>query len=894
MKLRSALGAALAAVVACAAGAQTVDLQASADNTMYSESGDLSNGAGDYFFTAQTNASTPTFRRALIKFDIAGSIPAGSTINSVTLTMEMTRSKNGTDDTSLHLVLSDWGEGTSDASGEEGAGAPATDNDATWDYRFYDTSDPPNSPAWVTPGGDYFPTASATIPVASLGTYVWGSTSDMVDDVQSWLDNPAANYGWIVISTENAKRSAMRFNSRTHPTASTRPVLTVNYTAGGATGACCFADGSCNETDATSCANQGGTYQGDGTSCTPNPCPQPTGAACRPDGVCEDNVTEADAISNGWTYQGDGTTCAGGITCPLVLTPYIDPLTIPPIATPTSGSPGGVAEYDISMIQTTQQFHSQLPPTTIWTYSDGVAPDRTPGPTILAREDNAVTVNWINNLQDGGVNRTDHLFNVELCNHGAQDLPKTVTHLHGAHVPAASDGYPESTFLPGNQVQYVYPNHKQDATLLWYHDHALGITRLNVYAGMAAGYLVRDDEEDALGLPAGEYEVPLIIQDRTFNNDGSLYYPSLWQDHFFGDVFIVNGTVWPFEDVKQAKYRFRVLNGCNGRTLTLSFSNGMSFEMIGSEGGLLGSPVTLTELTLGPAERADLLVDFSALSPGTEVILQNSAAAPYPSGDPANDIPEVMKFVVTSQTGPTPATPDPLRTIEHLNPADAVQTRQFILRRNPDPGGCTEEQIWEINDLGWDDITEFPVLGTTEIWEFANDSGIMHPMHMHLVFFQVLDRQPVDIVGNVITPTGTPVAPPPEEAGWKDTVKVGPNEVVRVIVRFEDYSGLYAYHCHILEHEDNEMMRQFRAVCSWDITTQGAGSGDPDYGVPDGAITAADLNYFVNAYVAGDLAIADITTQGAGSGDPNYGVPDGQVTAADLQFYVNLWVQPCP
>jgi spore coat protein A len=785
------------------------------DNTMFSEDVTLSNGAGDHFFTGQTNA-VGVNRRALIRFDIASAIPPGSVITDVQMTLYMSRSKNSFDPVSIHRLTTDWGEGASHAGGEEGAGATALDNDATWDYTFYNTANPPASPAWISPGGDYIALDSATITVGDvMQYYTWGSTVDMVADTQSWLDGPSTNFGWIIISDETTRRTAARFDSRTNSTVAQRPALQITFTPPAGTGACCFADGNCSVLSMIDCTTAGGTYQGDGISCTPNPCPQPDGACCFDDASCID-TDEATCLSMGGNFQGPGSTCAT-TDCPLILEKYVDLMPLPPIAVPTSGTIGGTATYDIDIIQTTQQLHRDLAPTTLWTY-EGVFP----GPTIVARKDNPVTVTFNNELRDEfGVYRTDHLLDVDLCAHGAEDVAKTIVHLHGGHVPADVDGYPEDTVLPGNSFTYTYPNYNQDSALIWYHCHALGITRLNVYAGLAGGYIVRDANEDALSLPTGEFEVPLIIQDRTLNPDGSLSYPSASQETFFGELMLVNGMVWPHYNVKQAKYRFRTLNGCNSRVLTLSFG-GLPFDVISSEGGFLNAPVTRTVITLGGAERADLLVDFSSLPPGTEVFLTNAAQAPYPNGNPANALPEVMKFIVIADTGPTPVTPVVLNNITPLQELDADRSRNFILRKIPDPHGTPgcPTQLWAIHDLLWDDITEIMTMGDMEVWEFDNLSGMMHPMHMHLVFFQVLDKTPLDGAGN---PIGPPVAPDALEAGWKDTVRVNPNERVRVIARFDDYTGLYPYHCHILEHEDHEMMRQFQVdrPCDGDANRDG-------------------------------------------------------------------------
>jgi spore coat protein A len=538
-------------------------------------------------------------------------------------------------------------------------------------------------------------------------------------------------------------------------------------------------------------------------------------------------VSQATCTGGGGTYQGDGSACAGTY-CPIVLTPYLDALPIPPIATPVSGSPGAAATYNLTAREFEQQFHTQLPPTRVWGYHDGISPVlHTPGPVVIARTGEPVTVNWINDLRDFATNalRTDHYLDVdtlqdgdgEVCIMGAEDNAKIVSHLHGGHVPAIYDGYPEDSYLPGDPpVPYIYPNNQQ-ASYLWFHDHALGVTRLNVYMGLAGAYLVRDAVEDAINIPRGQYEVPLVIQDRKFNPDGTLSYPSMWMDHFFGDKIIVNGMVWPYLDVRRGKYLFRLLNGSTSRVYTLSLtppSGALSFTVVGNEGGLLEAPAPgVGFLTIGPGERYDVVVDFAGYSNGTEILLTNSAAAPFPNG--TVDEARVMKFRVTSQMGDTDPLPATLRPIVRIDPAEAVQTRDFRLKQ-AGTDGCGR-QMWTINNLGWHDITEYPQLDTVEIWRFINDSGVSHPMHMHLVMFQILDRDGFTTgPGGTIIPNGTPQAPPAEERGWKDTAMVAPNQILRVIARFENYKGKYAYHCHILEHEEHEMMRQFQTISCGD------------------------------------------------------------------------------
>jgi spore coat protein A len=327
--------------------------------------------------------------------------------------------------------------------------------------------------------------------------------------------------------------------------------------------------------------------------------------------------------------------------------------------------------------------------------------------------------------------------------------------------------------------------------------------------GLAGFYLLRDDVERALLLPEGAYEIALALQDRTFAPDGSLVYPASWEEDFFGDVILVNGKVWPYLDVARGKYRFRVLNGSNSRTYELSLSNGATFHQIGTDGGLLPAPVPLAQVRLSPGERADLVLDFEPYAPGTEIVLVNSAPAPYPGTPGVGVVPDVMQFVVTSAAGHTAALPAALRSLEVLDEADAHVERTLELRKQYDP--CTGS-IWLIDGLRWDDVTEFPVLGDTEVWSFVNRSGETHPMHLHLVMSQILDRQDFTVVGGKVVPVGSPQPPAPNELGWKDTFQCPPLQITRVITRFEDYVGRYAYHCHILEHEDQEMMRQFQVT----------------------------------------------------------------------------------
>jgi spore coat protein A len=860
--------AAAACLVAPAALGDTLAVTASKDNTLYqSATGSLSNGIGDSFFVGN-NGRNET-RRGLVAFDLS-SIPAGSTVTSVSLRLYMSRTQAGAKMVSLHRVLADWGEGASNASSNGGGGgAPAQPGDATWLHRFY------NTVFWAAAGGDFAGSASASLSVSGNGSYTWLSTPALVSDVQGWVSTPGANFGWLVRGDESGPTTAKRFESRESGQASRRPTLTVTYTLPAGTGACCLAGGVCQILTSTQCAAQSGVFQGLGAPCSPNPCPQPTGACCLSGGVCS-VLTSANCTAQGGVFQGAGTSCTpnpcpqpagaccfnnascqvlspsqctaqngvyrgdgvacGAVVCPLVLTPFVDALPVPGVMQPIVGQPGGTGEYRVAITEFNQQLHRDLPPTRVWGYAGSF-----PGPTFEAGRDLPVTVTWVNDLRDAqNALRTTHYLPVDTCLHGPDTAGATariVSHLHGGHVPADSDGYPEATILPGqSSSQYHYPNHQPPGTL-WYHDHALGITRLNVYMGLAGFYLIRDPFEQGLGLPAGQNEIALAIQDRSFNPDGTLKYPAVWDEHFFGEFILVNGKVWPYLNVRQGKYRFRLLDGCSSRTLRLSLSNSAVFHQIGTDLGLLSAPVPLTELTISPGERADVVIDFAPYAPGTELILTNSAPAPFPGEPGVGVIPNVMKFIVTSQGGYTAPLPAALRPVTPIPEIQAAATREFTLRRIPGP--CNTGQMWAINDLTFDDITEVPRLDTAEIWSFINRSGVTHPMHMHLVQFQILDRQPFAIINNQVTPTGPRVPPPAEEAGWKDTAKVNPSEILRVIARFEDYTGLYPYHCHILEHEDNEMMRQFRSTC---------------YANCDGSLSSPALN--VNDFVCFQNAFA--------------------------------------
>jgi spore coat protein A len=394
-------------------------------------------------------------------------------------------------------------------------------------------------------------------------------------------------------------------------------------------------------------------------------------------------------------------------------------------------------------------------------------------------------------------------------------------------VKPESDGNPDAWYTADGKAGFRfagtvfnYPN-DQRAASLWYHDHAVAITRLNVYAGMAGLYLLRDEVEDSLNLPNSQYEVPLVIQDRRFDHNGQLIYPvsdishAPWIPEFFGPTILVNGKVWPYLRVEPRKYRFRIYNGSNARFYNLEFSSGQEFHQIGNEGGLLPHVVTLQKILLAPAERADVIVDFSGHE-NESIILKSTAAAPFPSGDVSTS--DVMEFRVNKQlAGPDRSeVPSKMPAVAQLNEEDASVTRTLSLEEINDPE-VPGRLLLKLGGKDFDaPITERPQFGATEVWRLVNTTGDTHPIHLHLVHFQVMDRRLFDVNRYLQTghvhPTGRATLPDLNERGWKDTVRVNPGEMLRIITRFDGHRGFYVWHCHILEHEDNEMMRPLEVI----------------------------------------------------------------------------------
>jgi spore coat protein A len=426
-------------------------------------------------------------------------------------------------------------------------------------------------------------------------------------------------------------------------------------------------------------------------------------------------------------------------------------------------------------------------------------------------------------------------------------MVRTVPHLHGSRTQSYSDGLPEKWFAPGQSALYQYPN-DQAATTLWYHDHAVGITRLNVYAGLSGFYFLRDEFERSMNLPSGDYEIPLILQDRTLDPQGQLVYaptmddfvklpPGVWGVMFFGELPVVNGAIYPYLNVEPRAYRLRMLNSSNSRFLHLFFNLAkkitdipslVTVHQIGSDGGFLPKPAALQKLLLGPAERADLIVDFSGLE-GKTVTLSNDASAPYPgwavltSDRPA--LYEFMQFrVVLRLSRNTKSFSMPAQMpFSRLDEAAAVLTRDFVLSEQMDSQGRPMAE--RINGKGYDDpVTETVTFGSIEKWRFINTTDDAHPMHLHLVQFQILHRQGFNVPAlqnGKLEFVGAVRIPPANEAGWKDTAVVNPGDVLTILVRFDGYTGRYVFHCHMLEHEDNDMMRPYEVVPVDVNTTKG-------------------------------------------------------------------------
>ncbi|MFC7456182.1 multicopper oxidase family protein [Brachybacterium sp. GCM10030267] len=453
--------------------------------------------------------------------------------------------------------------------------------------------------------------------------------------------------------------------------------------------------------------------------------------------------------------------------------PFTAPLPIPPVLEPVS-TDGDADRYELTQKVGQAQILPEVT-TEVWGY-DGIFP----GPTLETRRGRETVVTHHNEL----------------------DVP-TVVHLHGGVTPAEHDGYPTDFVEPGSSREYVYPL-RQRAMTLWYHDHRMDFTGPQVHRGLAGFHLIRDDEEDALGLPAGEREIPLMIVDRSFAEDGSFLYPSIdptLQEHpgveeeylsgVLGDCILVNGAAWPILEVTNTMYRFRLLNASNARRYELALdpppADGASFVQIGSDGGLLAAPVAHESIEIAQAERFDVVVDFSAYSVGDEVTLVNRLGQ--------DGTGQVMRFVVAREGPEEARIPETLSEITPLSRDEVTVEREFVFQR----GGAEHEgmTLWTINGEPFDPdrIEAAPQLGEVELWRIRA-LNLAHPFHVHLSPFQVLS-------------TGGGDDPGPYNSGWKDTVNLGSGGEAEILVRFEQFTGKFVVHCHNLEHEDMMMMANF-------------------------------------------------------------------------------------
>ncbi|ADW67255.1 multicopper oxidase family protein [Granulicella tundricola] len=480
----------------------------------------------------------------------------------------------------------------------------------------------------------------------------------------------------------------------------------------------------------------------------------------------------------------------------LELMPFVDAMPVPPSLLKATASH---ASLRIAMREIHAKVHRDVPATRMWSYGPEAL-----GPVIEARSGHPMSVQWVNNLP------VKHFLPIDHSLHGCgRDIPdvRTCVHVHGARVPTKDDGHPEDWFTPGNSRTSHYPLEQESATL-WFHDHAMGINRLNHYAGLFGMFWLRDEQEDALHLPNGKYELPLVLYDRDFTTDGQLFYPTSgdpehpWVSEFTADAILVNGKIRPYLEVEPRLYRFRTVVAANSRFFGLTLSTGASLVQIGSDQGLLSAAVEVPRLNIAPGERADLLIDFSKHA-GEKIHLRTGAL-------------DILEFRVAARTGaPVASLPNNIRSIPRTPETAATVTRTITLNEYQDK--AQNSMLMLLNRKHWHEpVTERPRLNSTEIWEFVNQTEDTHPMHLHLVRFQILDRRPFDtfqyLMQKEMRFQGPAEAPAPNEQGWKDIVHCPPGMVTRIIVKFEGYTGDYLYHCHILEHEANDMMRPFEVI----------------------------------------------------------------------------------
>ncbi|MDP2421376.1 multicopper oxidase family protein [Sediminibacterium sp.] len=400
------------------------------------------------------------------------------------------------------------------------------------------------------------------------------------------------------------------------------------------------------------------------------------------------------------------------------------------------------------------------------------------GPTIRANSGINTNFNFQNNLSE-----------------------KSNVHWHGLKISANMDGHPQALVNPGSSFNYQFPIN-QRAGLCWYHPHPDGATARQAFQGLAGLFIINDAEEAALSLPSGIYEIPLVIQDKRFTSSGITYNPSMGEvmSGYMGETIIVNGEASPYTDVATRYYRLRILNGSNARIYNLALSNNADLIIIGNDGGLLRNPATVKTVLLAPGERLDVLVNFAGLTAGTQVFLEsrmfdNGGSAQGKQGF------KIMKFKVTQTVSDSFIVPASLSAVNTIPASSSSKTRNFVINAMQMTSGMNMTGIHRINDKTYDKnrIDETVAANATEIWVLDNSQGDEpHPMHLHGVHFQVLERN-----GGRGQLTAS-------ESGWKDTVLVMPRETVKIIIPFSTLTGVFVFHCHNLEHEDDGMMLQYQ------------------------------------------------------------------------------------
>ncbi|XP_048560123.1 multicopper oxidase LPR1 homolog 2-like [Triticum urartu] len=529
-------------------------------------------------------------------------------------------------------------------------------------------------------------------------------------------------------------------------------------------------------------------------------------------------------------------------------------------------------ELIIGMYDTIWKFHRDLPATRVFAYGASRETATVPGPTIVAMKGVPTHVTWTNHLPPDHILPWDRSLAAAGLGNGT-GVP-TVTHLHGGVQQSSSDGNSMAWFTSGfaatgphfSSPAYEYPN-QQPPGNLWYHDHAMGLTRVNILASLLGAYRVSDPAAEApLGLPSGEeFDRNLVLFDRDFKSDGSLFMNATgnnpkvhpqWQPEYFGAVIVANGKAWPFLRVRRRRYRFRILNASNARFFRLSLSGGLRFVHVGSDSVYLARPVPTKEFLLAPSEIADVVVDFAGAKDDA-VTLRSNAPTPYPGDlDEKAETVAVMKFLVARKPEHDPSTMPAALMPWYPKPdaREAVVTRHIAMYKYAKKGTDEPTHMY-LNGVPYTDpVTESPREGTSELWEVINlTDDDNHPLHVHLAVFAVLRQRSLQRVnefrdcmqGSASSGAGgrndalacgmqrhlaggrTHVVPR-QERGWKNVFKVRPSTVATLLVRFmplEEPSGKsgrfpfdvtagpgYVYHCHILDHEDNEMMRPMKIV----------------------------------------------------------------------------------